>query len=878
MKRFIGFIALFLLTTFLFPARNGQAFLGDTYTLASASQSPSVNLPPGTSLVEVVSATSRFNPRQGAASINYRVLGAPASELMITIYEAAATASNRLCHSRSNLRVGVIEGPRDRAPGQYTATWTGRVSNQAEGEILPANLYCYQLGYANAPIGIEPLREGLITLTEADVTGSGIPPSGGTGTPGVGPSTGSGSTQTPGSPSDPITVISVDPRVINPLASQGNAVFITYVVNQEIRPGIVFTLKIYDNAGFVVKDILALDIGISQGFRETVSWDGRFNNRQPVEPGDYYFKFRIDGQVVRQGLIRVEYAVTPPPPPPPPPPTRPDLEHSVDRTEIDPTTTPPQEATIRYRVNNRPLTGGLSVSIRDENNNIVRLLRSTSEDIAVAEYSVLWNGKFENGQLVPIATYRYVFSIPGTYREIAFGTITVRYSQQPPPSGIFIVSHSANPRVVDIGQPVTIAYTLGKNITNFRLSVRNSSGSLAEVLRTATNLSAGIQPEIIWNGKFTLSTSQLINAPVGLYNYVFEAANETPILGEFFVAAVGGGVCSPVFPPVTVSNLLAEPSNFYPGPNTPPVLLKFTLNQRAFVSVTITRLDGSLVKTLVTSQLFNSGVNSITWDATDFNSNRVAQASYYFRVNVSSESICPQQTFDSAIGLVTTIARQDFPPPPPPPPGDCGNFRDVPQTHYLCPAIEFVKSRGIFAGYGDGMLGIDRVIQRAEFLAVIQKAFRYPLETYDPHRDGNLGYRDLTTKTSAWYMPFLKTFANRNVMVGYPDKRMRPERTMITAEFFVSFVQAALNSPKKVTNFSLENIHFPKMPPFLDTPITHDTLWYMIYATFARINDLIVTERFYPARGITRGQVIQLVYDTHRKGLITYDGPVVASN
>ena len=199
--------------------------------------------------------------------------------------------------------------------------------------------------------------------------------------------------------------------------------------------------------------------------------------------------------------------------------------------------------------------------------------------------------------------------------------------------------------------------------------------------------------------------------------------------------------------------------------------------------------------------------------------------------------------------------------------GNCGNFTDVSPSSSLCPAISFVTSHGIFGGYGDGTLKTNRVISRSEILSVIQKAFGYTLDSYNRNIDGNLGYRDLNTNLP--YMPYFKTFIRLNLMKGYPDGTMRPDRTMNTAELYLVFLKAAVQSPRNSANFSLDSS--VKYPPFNDTPLTADTRWYIKYAAFAKLNGLVTTANFYPDRGITRGQVIQLIYDTFTKGLISYN-------
>ena len=163
-----------------------------------------------------------------------------------------------------------------------------------------------------------------------------------------------------------------------------------------------------------------------------------------------------------------------------------------------------------------------------------------------------------------------------------------------------------------------------------------------------------------------------------------------------------------------------------------------------------------------------------------------------------------------------------------------------------------MKSKGIFAGYPDGSLGVNKVIQRAELLAVIQKAFNFQLIPYDPYYDGNLGYKDLKNQTNEWYMPYVKTFTLLGLIKGYPDGRMKPERTMNTAELYLVFLRAAKNAPTDMTHSTLQN-HI-QFPPYSDTPVNDQTKWYLKYASFAKLNSLVAGNYFKPMLALQEGR------------------------
>ncbi len=198
----------------------------------------------------------------------------------------------------------------------------------------------------------------------------------------------------------------------------------------------------------------------------------------------------------------------------------------------------------------------------------------------------------------------------------------------------------------------------------------------------------------------------------------------------------------------------------------------------------------------------------------------------------------------------------------------CGTIIDVDANDPLCPAIQFAMSRKYIVGYPDGTVRLKDSIKRAEFLAVMASTFKYNVEQYSPYTDGALGFSDLYGKENQWYMKYLKTFYRTGIMTGYPDRTMKPERIMTTAELFVAFFKAAIMSPTHAA-------HFPSIyqsavvAPYADTPLDASSSWYIYQAQFAKQFGLVTGSKFYPARGITRGQVVKLIYDMYQKGLLS---------
>lgn len=229
--------------------------------------------------------------------------------------------------------------------------------------------------------------------------------------------------------------------------------------------------------------------------------------------------------------------------------------------------------------------------------------------------------------------------------------------------------------------------------------------------------------------------------------------------------------------------------------------------------------------------------------------------------------------------------------------GSCNGFSDVYGTDRFCEAVSFVVDQGIFEGSvqgGQKVLRPDDYLTRAEATAVVIRVMNLQVSPYNQYIDGNLGFTDLDT--SAWYMSHIKTIIKsatqqqsrygawvKNIMQGYPDGTIRPNKVMSRAEFYKVFLEAAKNSAAVNANFNLD--YNVTEAPFSDTAVNELTSWYLPYADWAQ-NYLNNTEfaaeyfdsanlhegvrRFKGKKGITRGEVINLIYTTQGTGVIQY--------
>lgn len=688
--------------------------------------------------------------------------------------------------------------------------WDGKNAN---GQILPEGTYTYQIAAANQSGLAAQAKTGTIVVDYVNVS----------------------------------PILDLYNAYANPASFNADTqtTQLTWSMNQ---PASV-TVKVRRSSDNTTVKTLAFNQSMSAGTNLSLSWNGTDDNGAFVPAGSYYFT--VDGTSTTYGNDSVTssaFTVTRS--------TQNVLDVYNAFANPNPFNPETQNTLLTFSLNQN---ANITVTVtRASDGGFIRTIMTNQAFNAGTNWTVTWSGTDQTGTLVPAGLYNFrVDATSSVYgNDSLTGSVNVNRTGGQGTLDVYNVfanPNSFNPE----NQNTLLTFSLNQNASATVTVTRASDGAFIKSVVSNQFFNAGTGLTATWSG----TDSNGVLVPAGLYNFRVDATSSTfgsdSMTGTVTVTrGTQPGV-------LDVYNAYASPNPF--NPENRNTALYFSLNQNAYVTITVrTQGSGTFVKTVTSNTFYSAGSNmSAVWDGSNSSGNLVSDGVYELRIDASNA----QYGSDSTTAVVT-VDRKGIPPIT-----DCGNFTDVSEDHYLCPAVEFAKSRGIFRGYPDGRLGVDQVIQRAEFLAVIQKAFQYPLDSYSASRDGDLGFTDLANQTNEWYMPYVKTFLRLKLMVGYPDGRMRPERTMNTAELYLVFLKAALKSPKNVANFTLED-HIVYKPPFSDTPVSSKTQWYLKYAEFAQLNDLVTEDRFYPERGITRGQVLQLIYDTHRKGLVTYGPPL----
>lgn len=156
----------------------------------------------------------------------------------------------------------------------------------------------------------------------------------------------------------------------------------------------------------------------------------------------------------------------------------------------------------------------------------------------------------------------------------------------------------------------------------------------------------------------------------------------------------------------------------------------------------------------------------------------------------------PSQPFD---GVTTPVGKLPTIPPP-------RAFTDVPNDYWAKGFIDALSSRKIIEGFEDYSFRPDQPITRAEFAAILERAFNK--ET----GQNQLSFTDIPQKY--WATPAINDAIAMGFLKGYPDKTFKPEQKIPRVQVMVALV-SGLNlktpsSPDKVVSIFKDAKDIPK--------------------------------------------------------------------
>ncbi|BAY35870.1 hypothetical protein NIES2111_01870 [Nostoc sp. NIES-2111] len=171
------------------------------------------------------------------------------------------------------------------------------------------------------------------------------------------------------------------------------------------------------------------------------------------------------------------------------------------------------------------------------------------------------------------------------------------------------------------------------------------------------------------------------------------------------------------------------------------------------------------------------------------------------------------------------------------------NFVDLP-GHWAGAFVEALVNKGFLSGFPDGTFAPDAPITRAQYAAVIAKAFQLPTNNQPPK------FADL--KPDFWAAAAITKAAQMGFISGFPDGTFRPAQNLTKVQAIVSVVNGLkLNggSPNLLSVYRDR----AQIPSYATNPLA-----------IATQQSLVVnypqTDRLEPLRDISRAEIAALIY------------------
>jgi uncharacterized surface protein with fasciclin (FAS1) repeats len=136
----------------------------------------------------------------------------------------------------------------------------------------------------------------------------------------------------------------------------------------------------------------------------------------------------------------------------------------------------------------------------------------------------------------------------------------------------------------------------------------------------------------------------------------------------------------------------------------------------------------------------------------------------------------------SPLALTVAVSAQETPPitNPSPTSPSTTSFTDVSSDYWASPFIQALAQRNIIAGFGNGTFKPEQAVTRAEFAAMIQKAFSQNQVRQLPQG----GFSDVPT--NYWAAAAIQEAYETGFMSGYPQNQFQPNQRIIKVDAIVS--------------------------------------------------------------------------------------------
>jgi len=204
-----------------------------------------------------------------------------------------------------------------------------------------------------------------------------------------------------------------------------------------------------------------------------------------------------------------------------------------------------------------------------------------------------------------------------------------------------------------------------------------------------------------------------------------------------------------------------------------------------------------------------------------------------------------------AAGVVTASGSAPASPAPPParpaaPIAAITSFPDVPPDYWARPFVEGLAERGIAVGSPDGTFRPEQVVTRAEYAALVQKAFN------QQETQGTIAFTDVPSEF--WATPSIDAAVKQGFLKGYPDGGFQPNKEISRLQVLLSLVNGLglprPDQPEEVVTLFQDSDQIPG--------------WAVPAAGTAAESNIVVNypalDRLNPNQPTTRAEVAALIY------------------
>ncbi len=266
-------------------------------------------------------------------------------------------------------------------------------------------------------------------------------------------------------------------------------------------------------------------------------------------------------------------------------------------------------AYVRYTLGQ---SAAVYLNVYSEDGELVReLLKGVTK--SAGSYVQAWDGKDQNGAPVPDGNYRFTAEArDATDAVIGFMEFTALAARQPVISS---VTDTPDPFDPAAGQQVDITYTISADA---RVTIKVLNGYVpVKTLIDGETKTAGTYT-ISWDG--TNDAGQTWGDAV--YTYQIDAVN--PLVSAFKSTFKGYTTLEGAVP--GISDFSAYPNPLKIG--TTSMTIRYTLSEKAKVTLKIFDNNGTAVRTLLNNTAKNAGYNTVVWDGKTDTGSYVPEGDY----------------------------------------------------------------------------------------------------------------------------------------------------------------------------------------------------------------------------------------------------------